>query len=88
MASMVYLAFSIIMFLIGYGVGFLVLAQILGQTWTMMDATHMPIPNVDWQNTYNSTQTQIQFIVPLAAGAGLVVFVIKVLMVSTVRGRD
>ena len=88
MSSMVYLGFSIIMFLIGYGIGFLVLAQILGQTWTMMDETHMPIPDTDWQNMYNDTQTQIQYIVPLAAGAGLVVFVIKILMVASVRGRD
>ena len=87
-SSMVYLGFSIIMFLIGYGIGFLVLAQILGQTWTMMDETHMPIPNVAWQGVYNDTQTQIQFIVPLAAGAGLVVFVIKLLMVASNRGRD
>lgn len=85
---MVYLGFSIIMFLIGYGIGFLVLAQILGQTWTMMDSTHMPIPNVAWQAVYDDTQTQIQFIVPLAAGAGLVVFVIKLLMVASNRGRD
>ncbi len=88
MSSMVYLGFSIIMFLIGYGIGFLVLAQILGQTWTMMDETNMPIPNVAWQGVYNDTQTQIQYIVPLAAGAGLVVFVIKLLMVASVRGRD
>ena len=88
MSSMVYLGFSIIMFLIGYGVGFLVLAQILGQTWTIMDETHMPIPNVTWQGVYNDTQTQIQFIIPLAAGAGLVIVVIKVLMVASVRGRD
>lgn len=87
-SSMVYLGFSIIMFLIGYGIGFLVLAQILGQTWTMMDSTHMPIPNVAWQAVYDDTQTQIQFIVPLAAGAGLVVFVIKLLMVASNRGRD
>lgn len=76
------------MFLIGYGIGFLVLAQVLGTTWTMMDETHMPIPNVTWQQVYNNTQTQLQFIIPLAAGIGLVVFAIKVLMISTVRGRD
>lgn len=85
---MVYLGFSIIIFLIGYGIGFLVLAQILGQAWTMMDATHMPIPDVTWQAVYNDTQTQVQFIVPIAAGAGLAVFVIKVLMVASNRGRD
>ena len=85
---MVYLGFSIIMFLIGYGISFLILAQILGQTWTMMDSTHMPIPDATWQGVYDDTQTQIQFIVPLAAGAGLVVFVIKLLMISANRGRD
>jgi len=88
MSSLVFLAFSMIMFLIGYGIGFIILAQVLGQTWTAMDEDHMPIPSTDWQNMYNDTATQIQYIVPLAAGAGLLVFVIKVLMVSTVRGRD
>lgn len=88
MSSLVFLGFSILIFLIGYGIGFSVLAMVTGQVWTTMNQTNMPIPDVTWQQIYNDTETQLQFIIPLAAGAGLMVFVIKVLMVATVRGRD
>lgn len=85
---MVFLGFSIIMFLISYGLMFTLVPMILGQVWTAMDETNMPIPDPTWQATYNSTQTQLQYIIPLVPAMGLVVFVIKVLMATSVLGRN
>lgn len=87
-SSMVFLGFSIIMFLISYGLMFTITPMILGQIWTVMDENNMPIPDPTWQATYNSTQAQLQYIIPLVPAMGLVVFVIKVMMVASVRGRD
>lgn len=88
MSSMVFLGFSIIMFLISYGLMFTLVPMILGQVWTAMDENNMPIPDPTWQATYNSTQTQLQYIIPLVPAMGLVVFVIKVLMATSVLGRN
>lgn len=88
MASMVFLGFSIIMFLISYGLMFTLVPMILGQIWTAMDENNMPIPDPTWQATYNSTQAQLQYIIPLVPAMGLVVFVIKVLMATSVLGRN
>jgi len=88
MASMVFLGFSIIMFLISYGLMFTLVPMILGQVWTIMDENNMPIPDPTWQATYNSTQAQLQYIIPLVPAMGLVVFVIKVLMATSVLGRN
>ena len=85
---MVFLGFSIIMFLISYGLMFTLVPMILGQIWTAMDENNMPIPDETWQATYNSTQAQLQYIIPLVPAMGLVVFVIKVLMATSVLGRN
>jgi len=87
-SSLVVLGFSIIMFLISYGLMFTLVPMVLGQIWTAMDETNMPIPNQDWQDTYNDTQGTLQYIIPLVPSIGIVLIVIKVLMVSTIRGRD
>lgn len=88
MSSLVFLAFSIVMFLISYGLMFTLVPMVLGQLWTAMDETNMPIPNQTWQDTYNDTEEQLQYIIPLVPSIGLTIFVIKVLMVVSVRGRD
>lgn len=88
MSSLVFLGFSIIMFLISYGIMFTLVPMVLGQIWTTMDETNMPIPNAEWQQTYNDTQTQLQYIIPLVPTIGLMILIIKVMMVASVRGRD
>ena len=88
MASMVFLGLSVIMFLISYGLMFTLVPMILGQVWTAMDETNMPIPNETWQATYNSTQLQLQYIIPLVPAMGLLILVIKVLMATTTFGRN
>ncbi len=67
---------------------FTLVPMILGQVWTAMDEDNMPIPNAEWQATYNSTQLQLQWIIPLVPAMGLLVFVLKVLMATTGFGRN
>ena len=88
MSSLVFLGFSVLMFLITFGVMFTIVPMILGQVWTTMGEDNMPIADPDWQQTYNNTETRLQYIIPLIPTIGLMIFVIKVLMVASVRGRD
>ena len=53
-----------------------------------MGEDNMPIADPAWQETYNNTETRLQYIIPLIPTIGLMILVIKVLMVSSVRGRD
>lgn len=85
---MVFWGFSVIMFLISYGLMFTLVPMVLGQIWTAMDETNMPIPDAGWQQTYNDTEARLQYIIPLAPAMGLAFFVIKALMAASVLGRD
>jgi hypothetical protein len=76
------------MFLISYGLMFTLVPMTLGQVWTVMNENNMPIPDQNWQDTYNNTQSTLQYIIPLVPSIGIVLVVIKVLMVASVRGRD
>ena len=77
-----------IIFFITAGVMFTLVPVILGTVWTATDQTHMPIANQDWQDTYNETAGNLQYIIPLIPTMLIVVAVIKVLMVASVKGRD
>lgn len=74
------------MFVVSFGILFTIMPMILGQFYTTMN--NMPIQDPSWQAMSDETQTTIQYIVPLTASLGIFVFVLKVLMVASVRGRD
>ncbi len=103
MSSLVFLGFSVIMFLISYGIMFTVTPMILGQFYSVLG--NMTIASASWQATYDQTEAITQYIVPLIPTydetesitryivpliptVGLFIFIIKVLMVAAVRGRD
>lgn len=86
MSSLVFLGFSVIMFLISYGIMFTVTPMILGQFYSVLG--NMTIESASWQETYDETEAITQYIVPLIPTVGLFIFIIKVLMVAAVRGRD
>ena len=88
MSSLVFLGFSMLMFFIIFGVMFTLVPMILGQVWTTMGEDNMPIADPAWQETYNNTESRLQYIIPLIPTMGLMVVVIKILMISSVRGRD
>jgi len=74
------------MFLVSYGIMFLLTPMILGQFFSAMEA--MPIESAEWQAVYDQNQETALFIVPLIPTLGIFVLIIKVLMVASVRGRD
>ena len=74
------------MFLISYGIMFLLTPMILGQFFTILG--DMPIESASWQAVYDQNEETALFIVPLIPTLGIFVLIIKVLMVASVRGRD
>ena len=86
MSSLVFLGFSVIIFLISYGIMFTLTPMILGMFYSA--AANVPIASADWQQTYDDTEAVTRFITPLIPTVGIFIFVIKVLMVASVRGRD
>ena len=77
-----------IIFFITAGVMFTLVPIILGTVWTATNETNMPIADQDWQDTYNETTGQLQYIIPLIPTLLIAMAVIKILLVSSVRGRD
>jgi heme/copper-type cytochrome/quinol oxidase subunit 2 len=86
MSSLIFLGFSVIAFIISYGIMFTVAPMILGQFFTASD--NMPIADAEWAAIYEQNEDTVQFLVPLIPAVGIFVLVIKVLMVASVRGRD
>jgi hypothetical protein len=60
--------------------------MILGQFFSTMDS--MTIESAEWQAIYDTNEETAMFIVPLIPTLGIFIFIIKVLMVASVRGRD
>ena len=85
-SSLVFLGFSSILFLITYGIGFYLISIILGQFYSQLNETEITDPG--WAAMSVEIQTTLQYLIPLAATIGIFIFVIKVLMTSSTRGRD
>jgi len=89
MSSLIFLGFSVILFIISYGVMFTIAPMILGSVFTVME---MNLTNgsmtQEWIDMYNQTKETTQYLVPLIPTIGIFILVIKVLMVASARGRD
>lgn len=84
MSSLVFLGFSIIMFIVSYGIMFMIVPIVLGAFFSIDYGDLTP----EWQETRDETETVLQWLIPLVPTLGIFVLVIKVLMVASVRGRD
>ena len=84
MSSLIYLGFSIITFLITFGIMFYLLPMILGVLFSL----DVPILDPEWLETNQQMQTQLQWLIPLTMALGLFVFVLRVMMAASSRGRD
>lgn len=84
MSSLVYLGFSVILFVISYGVGFSLVAMVLGYFFSM-DTLPM---TVEWQAVYDNNVEVLQWLIPIVPAIGIFILLIKVIMVASVRGRD
>jgi hypothetical protein len=85
-SSLIFLGFSVIMFIVAYGVMFTIAPMVLGAVWSVMDG--MEIMNESWQQVYDDTKATTQYLVPLVPTIGIFILVIKVFMVASARGRD
>ena len=86
MSSLVFLGFSIIMFIISYGIMFTLTPMVLGMFYSA--ANNVPIADESWQQTYDDTEAVTKYLTPLIPTIGIFVLIIKVMMVASVRGRD
>ncbi len=89
MSSLIFLGFSVILFIISYGVMFTIAPMILGSVFTVME-TNLTNGSMtqEWIDMYNQTKETTQYLVPLIPTIGIFILVIKVLMVASARGRD
>ena len=89
MSSLIFLGFSVILFIISYGIMFTIAPMILGSVFTVMEGnlTNGSMTQ-EWIDMYNQTKETTQYLVPLIPTIGIFILVIKVLMVASARGRD
>lgn len=86
MSSLLFLGFSVIAFILSYGIMFLVVPMVLGAFFTVAD--NIDILDASWAATYDQTEATVQYLVPLIPTIGIFILVIKVLMVASVRGQN
>lgn len=86
MSSLIYLAFSLVTFIITFGIMFYLLPMILGVFFSASD--QVGITDLEWLETNEQMQTQLQWLIPLTMAMGMFIFVMRVLMAATARGRD
>jgi len=63
---------------------FFTLPMILGVFFSL----DIPIADPEWYATNQQMQTQLQWLIPLTMALGLFVFVLRVMMSASSRGRD
>ena len=89
MSSLIFLGFSVILFIISYGIMFTIAPMILGSVYSVVE-TNMTEGSMtqEWIDVYNNIKETTQYLVPLIPTIGIFILVIKVLMVASARGRD
>lgn len=86
MSSLLYLGLSAIMFLTMFGLLSMLTPMILGTFFSALDS--FPISDPAWNRVYQENKAVAEMLVPLTFSMGIVLFVIKLLMVATSKGRD
>lgn len=85
MSSLIFLGINIVTFIIVYGIMFLLVPVILGPFFSIDLSDQM---DEEWIAINDETEEVIQFLIPLVPTIGIFILILKVLMVSSVRGRD
>lgn len=89
MSSLVFLGLSLLAFIISFGLVWILVPMVLGSFFTAISQTNLVTGlSTSWQLTYNQTQTQVQWLIPLSIQLGIFILVLKVLMVASNRGSD
>ena len=85
MSSLVFLGFSVLLFIVSYGIMFLIMPTVLGMFFSVISTEHM---NAEWAETYEETEGVVRWLVPLMPTVGIFILIIKVLMAASTRGGD
>lgn len=89
MASLVFLGLSLLAFVISFGLVWILVPMVLGSFFTAISQTNLISGlSTSWQLTYNTTQTNVQWLIPLSVQLGIFILVLKVLMVASNKGGD
>lgn len=89
MSSLVFLGLSLLAFVISFGLVWILVPMVLGSFFTAISNTNLITGlSTSWQLTYNQTQTNVQWLIPLSVQLGVFILVLKVLMVASNRGSD
>lgn len=89
MAALVYLGLSLLAFVISFGLAWIIVPMVLGSFFTAISNTNLITGlSTSWQVTYNTTQSNVQWLIPLSVQLGIFILVLKVLMAATNRGGD
>ena len=77
--NLIHLGFTVIGFLITYGIIFTFTPMLLGSVFTALDS--LPDnPNAGWSNLYEANKTAVQYLLPLIPTIGIFIIVIRLLM--------
>lgn len=89
MSSLVFLGLSLLAFIISFGLVWIIVPMVLGSFFTAISHTNLITGlSTSWQLTYNTTQNQVQWLIPLSVQLGIFILVLKVLMVASNKGGD
>ena len=84
---MIRLGFSIIVFAIMYGIAFVFMPIITGTVFSNLNPT-LVHSNSDWLSIYNTHEDTVKYLVPLIPSIAIFIFVLKVMMNASSRGRE
>lgn len=77
--NLIHLGFTVIGFLITYGIIFTFTPMVIGSVFTALDS--LPDnPNAGWSNLYEANKTTVQYLLPLIPTIGIFIIVIRLLM--------
>jgi len=85
MASLIYLGFSVVTFIITYGLLFLLFPAIVASFFSAFDPGELA---PEWRQMFDDTTGQVRFLIPLIPTIGIFLIVLKVLLVASTRGSD
>ena len=86
MSSLVFLGISTIIFILSYGIMWLLVPITLGVFFSIVN--DLPIKDENWKAVYDENEELVRFLIPLSASIGVFILVLRVLLVSAASGRD
>ena len=87
MASLIYLGFSVVIFIISYGLMFLIMPAIIATFFSAYEDNQAEL-SPEWNAMYMTTTDQVRYLIPLIPTIGIFIIVLKVLLSASSRGAD